>query len=200
MNTITNLDAILFDFFDAPYQGGSNKHEQFVLDTFKSHGYTEITYTDEKPKDRLEMLSDGTIMAQPMGTQAHPDFVIMVEGKIIKIECKSSKSGVPMMNGGRPDGPDTIYILESPKGSTVFLSEALCSSRSLDNLSMVHTKLKEFAITLCDQYNIDDILVYPRMNLNYLGKGKTGGNMVTTPVRDTNEKNILNFTRNMYSS
>jgi hypothetical protein len=67
---------------------------------------------------------------QPNGSHQSPDFrVTLPNGRIVNIECKSSKGAHPVYNGGLPK-EGTVYIFSSAKynQTTIFFSEDVVSA------------------------------------------------------------------------
>jgi hypothetical protein len=91
-----------------PYKSNSQDnphHENQVRDLIQKYGYQ--------------------FEHQPNGPQQSPDFrVTLPSGRVVDIECKSSKQAYPTYNGGLPK-EDVIYIFSSMKydETTVFFAD-----------------------------------------------------------------------------
>ena len=91
-----------------PYKSNSQDnplHEQQVRDLLDKYGYSYVW--------------------QPNGPQNSPDFrVTLSNGRIVDIECKSSKQTYPTYNGGLPK-EGVVYIFSSKKynETTIFFAE-----------------------------------------------------------------------------
>lgn len=115
-------------------------HEKAVEDVFCKHGLEKntIRYTNSKSKGTVSkeqrydwlsggdhsILPDNTYISQPCGSNASPDFIVKVDGKIYFIECKSADGPGPVFNSVYPqDG--YIYIFSSMKynATTIFRGE-----------------------------------------------------------------------------
>ena len=69
--------------------------------------------------------------SQPNGSHQSPDFrVTLPNGRIVDIECKSSKEAHPTYNGGLPK-EGTVYIFSSAKynETTIFFSDDVVAKR-----------------------------------------------------------------------
>ena len=105
-------------------------HESIVNRLLVKHGYNEVTKEEAQMRVSkkvrltddvyLKCLSEGEFVAQPYGSQNHPDFMVKHNNKLVKIECKASKGNAPTYNTTAPVS-DSIYIFTSKKyGTTIF--------------------------------------------------------------------------------
>ena len=110
---------------DKPY------HEKQVQNLLEKHGFTIITRAEFKKEydGDIDKLPVGFGIYQPNSDQQPPDFrVKYAEGRIIDIECKSSKGTFPTYNGTLPC-EDTVYIFcsLSYNKTTIYFSQDVVS-------------------------------------------------------------------------
>lgn len=95
-----------------PYRSNSQDnplHENQVRELLDKHGFDYVW--------------------QPNGPQQSPDFrVTLPNGRVVDIECKSSKQAYPTYNGGLPK-ENVIYIFSSKKydQTTIFFADDVVS-------------------------------------------------------------------------
>ena len=151
-------------------------HEEQVESLLKKHGLKYI--------------------AQPNGIQASPDFrVFLPSGKIVDIECKSSKNTYPTYNGGLPK-KGVVYVFSSKRynETTVFFAEDVVSDTKRDLYSELVSRLNEVLI----EYQEDPIWkdddrgfdFYIRNMYTQSGAGKK--DYFSHSDRERCEQNVLN--------
>jgi len=82
---------------------------------------------------------------QPNGSQAAPDFrVTLPNGRVVDIECKSSKQAHPTYNGGLPK-EGTIYIFSSKKynETTIYFADDVVKKRKRELIACLIEELKQ---------------------------------------------------------
>lgn len=103
-----------------PYKSNSQDnplHEQQVKELLDRFGYSYVW--------------------QPNGSQNSPDFrVTLANGRVVDIECKSSKQSYPTYNGGLPK-EGVVYIFSSKKSdeTTIFFADDVVSKRKRELFS-----------------------------------------------------------------
>ena len=88
----------------------------------------------EKQVEDLLIKHGFNYQAQPNGTHQSPDFrVFLPGGKVVDIECKSSKQAFPTYNGGLPK-TGVVYVFSSKKydETTVYFAEDVVSDAKRD--------------------------------------------------------------------
>lgn len=134
---------------------------------------------------------------QPNGPQASPDFrVTLSNGRIVDIECKSSKQTFPTYNGGLPK-KGVVYIFSSAKynETTLFFADDIITDRKRE----LYAQLVEDLNSVLKTYQLDEEWVedprgfdfYVRNMYTQSGKGKK--NYFTHPDRQFCEQNVLDF-------
>jgi hypothetical protein len=109
-----------------PYKSNSQDnplHEQQVRDLLDKFGYSYVW--------------------QPNGSQNSPDFrVTLPSGRVVDIECKSSKQAYPTYNGGLPKR-GVVYIFSSKKTNetTIFFAEDVVSETKRELFSKLVEEL-----------------------------------------------------------
>lgn len=164
-----------------PYKSNSQDnplHEQQVRELLDKHGYDYVW--------------------QPNGPQNSPDFrVTLPNGRVVDIECKSSKQEYPTYNGGLPK-KGVIYIFSSKKynETTVFFADDVVSdvkrelyNQLLEEFDAVLEKYRTSEEWLNDSRGFD---FYLRAMYTQSG-GKDKKNYFTHSDRKTCEQRVLNF-------
>lgn len=163
-----------------PYKSNSQDnplHEQQVKELLDKHGF-DYEY-------------------QPNGPQASPDFrVTLPSGRVVDIECKSSKQTFPTYNGGLPK-EGVVYIFSSAKynETTVFFADDIITQRK----RQLYAQLVNDLNAVLKTYQIDEewqddprgFDFYVRNMYTQSGKGKK--DYFTHNDRQLCESNVLNF-------
>lgn len=163
-----------------PYKSNSQDnplHEQQVKELLDKHGF-DYEY-------------------QPNGPQASPDFrVTLPNGRVVDIECKSSKQTFPTYNGGLPK-EGVVYIFSSAKynETTVFFADDIITQRK----RQLYAQLVNDLNVVLKTYQMDEewqddprgFDFYVRNMYTQSGKGKK--NYFTHNDRQLCESNVLNF-------
>jgi hypothetical protein len=134
---------------------------------------------------------------QPNGSQASPDFrVTLANGRVVDIECKSSKQSYPTYNGGLPK-EGVVYIFGSNKynETTIFFAEDIITERKRE----LYTQLVEDLNAVLKTYQLDEewqddergFDFYIRNMYTQSGKGKK--DYFTHADRTNCEQNVLNY-------
>lgn len=116
------------DVLILPYKSNSQDnplHEFQVMELLDKYGYKYVY--------------------QPNGSQASPDFrVTLPNGRVVDIECKSSKQAYPTYNGGLPKH-EVVYIFSSKKynETTIFFSGDVVNKRKRELFSCLIEELNE---------------------------------------------------------
>lgn len=118
--TIFDEDFLLQ--IDNSYANGSDNLETVVGNTVAHLGFTTVRKEQFKrllparytTSDFSEAFPKGKyLIVQPFGTQRSPDFLLLVDGKVLEVESKATdKSTKPMWNDGIPV-EDRVYIYGS---------------------------------------------------------------------------------------
>lgn len=177
--TVFIVKEFWLEVLSLPYKQNSQdnpSHEFQIKHLLDKHGY-EYTY-------------------QPNGSQSSPDFrVKLPNGRIVDIECKSSKQTYPTYNGGLPK-EGVVYIFSSKKynATTIFFSEDVVSTarrelyKSLEK--ELDTVLKDFQKLQEWQNDHRGFDFYIR-NM-YIQKGKGKKDYFKHAEREQCESNVLN--------
>lgn len=106
---------LLIDSGFKVYEGSDIPKGSFTRDT-------KTGYFDQRYADKLLAIH------HPYGSQASPDFILVVYGFIFKIELKSSKNGLAMWNSGYAQN-EYIYIYSNTllKYTTFFIGACIIS-------------------------------------------------------------------------
>jgi len=111
-----------------PYKSNSQDnplHEQQVREMLDKFGYEYVW--------------------QPNGSQASPDFrVTLPSGRVVDIECKSSKQAYPTYNGGLPK-ENVVYIFSSSKynETTIYFADDVVKKRKRELIACLIEELRE---------------------------------------------------------
>jgi hypothetical protein len=152
---------------------GGNEHEAAVkedLDGLEVNGQRVFSVSFKGKGDLKKFAEEerNCYIEQPSGTHAPPDFILKLNGKIVGIECKSSKNLQPTFNNTLPKGEFNIngvkgplfYIFttgsETPKNKTTYFwggSEILMSNTKRSLLLMMDAVIRNVADKLST--NID---------------------------------------------
>jgi len=135
---------------------------------------------------------------QPNGSHQSPDFrVTLPNGRVVDIECKSSKGVYPVYNGGLPK-EGTVYIFSSKKynKTTVFFADDVVSACKRE----LYAQLVEDLNAVLKTYQMDDVWqnddrgfdFYVR-NMYTQSGGKDKKDYFTHVDRNRCEQNVLNF-------
>jgi len=164
-----------------PYQSNSQDnslHEQQVMALLDKFGYSYVY--------------------QPNGPQASPDFrVTLPNGRVVDVECKSSKQSYPTYNGGLPK-KGVVYIFSSKKYSatTIFFADDIITERKRELYSQLVEDLNAVLKTYqCDEDWQDDdrgFDFYVR-NMYTQSGGREKTDYFTHAERQRCETNVLNF-------
>lgn len=163
-----------------PYKSNSQDnplHEQQVRKLLDKHGYSYVW--------------------QPNGPQQSPDFrVTLQNGRVVDIECKSSKNTYPTYNGGLPK-KGVIYIFSSKRynETTIFFADDVVSDKKRElyaNLvEELNSVLKLYQVE--EEWQQDDrgFDFYIRNMFTQSGAGKK--DYFKHTKRQLCESNVLNF-------
>lgn len=134
---------------------------------------------------------------QPNGPQNSPDFrVKLPSGRIVDIECKSSRQTFPTYNGGLPKKGVT-YIFSSAKynETTIFFADDIVTDKKRE----LYSQLVEDLNAVLKTYQLDEewqndprgFDFYVRNMYTQTGKGKK--DYFKHPDRQHCEQNVLDF-------
>ena len=198
------LNNFFSQVLEMPYEMnryGDSQHEQRVAELLTDNGFTVVgnrtkkQYKKEYGND-FENLPEGVFLSQPNGNNASPDFLGKVNGKIVQLECKSSKQGHPTYNGGLPK-KGVVYIFSSARynGTTVFFAEDVVS----DAKRQMYARLVEEIDALVESYQLDEewsnddrgFDFYPRAMYTQSG-GASKTDYFTHTQRNFCEQRVLN--------
>lgn len=135
---------------------------------------------------------------QPNGPQQSPDFrVTLTSGKVVDIECKSSKQNYPTYNGGLPK-KGVVYIFSSSKynETTIFFADDVVSEKKRE----MYSNLIEELNSVLKIYQMDEewkndsrgFDFYIRNMFTQTG-GKEKKDYFTHEDRIKCEQNVLNY-------
>lgn len=163
--------------------GIKNKNQKFedVTEEILEKFCTKINNKSEINDDNLYFI------AQPNGSQAPPDFMIVTKKyNDVKIECKSSKSLKPTWNCSIPE-KDTIYAFYTSKLDLTFIfsGDEIISDKKIEEIIKFHNKIKEMAKEFNNSILKDQNLkYYPRQMINQVMNFDVG-------KRETYYENII---------
>lgn len=164
-----------------PYKSNSQDnslHEQQVMTLLDKFGYQYVY--------------------QPNGSQASPDFrVTLPNGRVVDIECKSSKQPYPTYNGGLPK-KGVVYIFSSKKynATTIFFADDIITERKRE----LYAQLVEDLNAVLKTYQLDEEWQNDERGFDFYirnmytqsgGKDKT--DYFTHTDRQRCESNVLNY-------
>ena len=138
---------------------------------------------------------------QPNGSQKSPDFRVTLEsGRIVDIECKSSKQHYPTYNGGLPK-EGVVYIFSSKKynETTIFFADDVVSSKKRKLFVALEEELNSLLkIHQLDEDWQDDSrgFDYYIRNMYTQSGGKQKTDYFTHASRHLCESNVLNHNWN----
>lgn len=154
---------------------------------------------DDSLDEILKDMPKGTFILQPGGTQSFPDILVKdFNGRIIAIECKSSKKTHPMWNDSTPKS-GAVYIMSSAKvdKTTVFMGEDAITKKQLEYMNQAVEEMtdvaKKFnALIMNEDFYETGFRVACRKQFFQQGGGlKT--NFFLHKYREMREKNVLEF-------
>jgi hypothetical protein len=153
---------------------------------------------DQGPiNEALVDMPNGTFFIQPLGSQQFPDLLIKSHaGKLIALECKSSKDGKPMWNDNLPK-LNAYYIMTSEKhnGSTMFRGKDVITPEELEFAKAETELMKARAAKFNALAKKKDVhnrgwIIYPRQQFNQAGPGSST-NFFLHKEKTVCEKNVL---------
>jgi NADPH:quinone reductase-like Zn-dependent oxidoreductase len=163
-----------------PYKPNSQDnplHEQQVRELLDKHGFNYVW--------------------QPNGPQQSPDFrVTLPNGRVVDIECKSSKNTYPTYNGGLPK-KGVIYIFSSKRynETTIFFADDVVSNKKRELYASLVEELNSVlkVYQLEEEWQQDDrgFDFYIRNMYTQSGAGKK--DYFKHSNRQQCESNVLNF-------
>jgi NADPH:quinone reductase-like Zn-dependent oxidoreductase len=163
-----------------PYKSNSQDnplHEQQVRELLDKYGFNYVW--------------------QPNGPQQSPDFrVTLPNGRVVDIECKSSKNTYPTYNGGLPK-EGVVYIFSSKRynETTVFFADDVVSEKKRELYSKLVEELNSVlkVYQLEEEWQEDDrgFDFYIRNMYTQTGAGKK--DYFKHSKRKQCESNVLNF-------
>ena len=163
-----------------PYKPNSQDnplHEQQVRELLDKHGFNYVW--------------------QPNGPQQSPDFrVTLPNGRVVDIECKSSKNTYPTYNGGLPK-KGVIYIFSSKRynETTIFFADDVVSEKKRELYANLVEELNSVlkVYQLEEEWQQDDrgFDFYIRNMYTQSGAGKK--DYFKHSNRQQCESNVLNF-------
>lgn len=125
----------------------SNKLNQFfqevLLLPYKSNSQ-DNSHHEYQVKELLDKY-EFDYVHQPNGTQNSPDFrVTLPTGRVVDIECKSSKQAYPTYNGGLPK-ENVVYIFSSKKynETTIFFADDVVKKRKRELFACLIEELND---------------------------------------------------------
>jgi hypothetical protein len=137
-------------------RNNNGQHEKLVEDILIKLGFTQLPDINIKKDTILNITSlenklhPGSYIAQPCGSQSSPDFIVRLHrGKIIHLECKSTKNNKPTFNSGGCKS-HMVYLLSSEKykETTMFVGSSIITHEQqgiIDDLIISQNKLAEIA-------------------------------------------------------
>lgn len=189
-------------------------HEEAVGRVMSKNGFTQLHASnykfnknqvkawmengDQKPiNEALKDMPNGSFFIQPLGSQQFPDLLIKThKGKLVALECKSSKDGKPMWNDNLPK-PDAYYIMTSEKhnASTMFRGKDVISPEELEfakaEVELMKARAAKFnALAKKKDIHNRGWVIYPRQQFNQAGPGSST-NFFTHKEKTKCEKNVL---------
>lgn len=177
---MTSMKSFWNEVLQLPYKSNSQDnplHEKQVEELLIKHGFNYVY--------------------QPNGPQQSPDFrVTLSNGRVVDIECKSSKQPYPTYNGGLPK-EGVVYIFSSKRynETTIFFADDVVSTQKRKKFA----ELVEELNSVLKVYQMDEEWAndergfdfYIRNMYTQTGKGKK--DYFTHSDRSRCETNVLNF-------
>lgn len=152
------LSRVFKKILQTKYYSNSQKkpyHELELKDIFINEGVKEFPSSSKKfnnkqfwknhlkPNwEKASNIPNNTIIYQPFGSQAVPDFIIKYKNKLLALEAKSSKGTRPAFNGTLPHSY-CIYAFTSKKYNkhTLFLGKDVVGQKKREHLENLSHKI-----------------------------------------------------------
>ena len=154
---------------------------------------------DDSLDEILKDMPNGTFILQPGGTQSFPDILVKdFNGRIVAIECKSSKDAHPMWNDNTPKH-GACYIMSSAKTNetTLFMGEDVIVAEELEVIQKYHILFAQLKQQCADE--MSKIVgknrgwVYGHRQQFFQQGGAVKTNYFTHSDRELCEMNALEF-------
>lgn len=110
----------------------SKDHEDAFAAELENSGYTELDYQSDFAKEIKvhssmslvpELMGKYVFIPQPFGSQMTPDFIVVIDGRVLYVEMKRSNQKNISWNTGYPKN-DYFYIFDSGKlGRIIFFGD-----------------------------------------------------------------------------
>ncbi len=132
----------------------SKKHELNIINIFNEFNIIESPleyFTILKNKDNINKIIDikgNYYINQPFGSQKSPDFIVVIEGLVLWIECKTGNKKITW-NSGYPN-KEILYVFSCKKNNTTTLffgkfHEVHLNDNFVELYEQFDKKLKEIA-------------------------------------------------------
>lgn len=92
----------------------------------------------------------------PNSSQGTPDFYVVVNGVLFKVDLKSSKSRHGVWNSGQPK-VNTIYVITTEEGNFLFLGQHLMNKSTRNRLNKLVARFKRAAKRVSAQFKAEGI-------------------------------------------